>query len=221
MPKLYGAWRSRATRNLWFAGEIGLDLTLVQVWQAYRLDDPTAADAPLNTLSPAFLDISPAGTIPVLDDGGLILSESLAINLHLARKYGGDMGPQGEAEVALMEQWALFGATGIEASALAIMNVHGRGAAATEAGRAEIAAALASLARPLRVLDTHLARPGQIVGSRFTVADVNMAEIVRYVTAEPGALDPYPAVKAWLAACHARPAFKAMWAARDAEPLRP
>lgn len=92
MPKLYGTWRSRATRNLWFANEIGLDLTLVPVWQAYRLDDPGAPDAPLNTLSPEFLAISPAGAIPVLDDGGLILSESLAINLHLARKYGGDMG---------------------------------------------------------------------------------------------------------------------------------
>lgn len=119
-----------------------------------------------------------------------------------------------------MEQWALFGATGIEAQALAVMNVHSRGAAATEAGQAEIKAALSSLSRPLKVLDAHLARPGQIIGSRFTVADINMAEIVRYVTLEPGALDPYPAVKAWLSACQARPAFKAMWAAREGEPLR-
>ena len=52
MPKLYGAWRSRATRNLWFAGEIGLDLTLVQVWQAYRLDEGYVDEIAMGLLLP-------------------------------------------------------------------------------------------------------------------------------------------------------------------------
>lgn len=219
MPKLYGTWRSRATRNLWFAREIGLDLTLVPVWQAYRLADPAAAGAPLNTLSPAFLEISPAGAIPVLDDGGLILAESLAINLHLARRYGGDAGPLNEAETALMEQWALFGATAIETPALALQTVHGEGRADSAAGRAEITEALRRLARPLKVLEGHLARQGRMIGHRFTVADVNMAEIVRYATAHPSCLDAFPSTRDWLAACQARPAFQAMWERRLAEPV--
>lgn len=219
MPKLYGTFRSRATRNLWLAGEIGLDLPLIPVWQAYRLADPGAPDAPLNTLSPEFLAISPAGAIPVLDDGGLILSESLAINLHLARRYGGDAGPLNPAENALMEQWALFGATSVEGPALALQTVHGEGREGSDTGRAEIAEALRRLARPLKVLEGHLARQGRMIGHRFTVADVNMAEIVRYATASPAALADCPATRDWLAACQARPAFRAMWEKRLAEPV--
>lgn len=217
--KLYGTYRSRATRNIWFADEIGLDLPLVTVWQSYRVADPAAPDAPLNTASPAFLSISAAGAIPVLDDNGLILSESLAINLHLARRYGGELGPRNEAEQALMEQWALYGATSIEGPAIALLYVHTEGRAETDAGRAEIAEMVAKLDRPLKVLDRELSEMGQMVGSRFTVADVNMAEIVRYATGMPGVLDPYPAVKAWLAACQARPAFQRMWEKRAAEPV--
>ncbi|MCC7319417.1 MAG: glutathione S-transferase family protein [Rubellimicrobium sp.] len=221
MPRLYGTWRSRATRPLWLAGEIGLDLDIVPVWQAYRIDDPLAPEAPLNTRSPAFLAISPAGTVPVLDDDGLILGESLAITLHMARRWGGDLGPRDEGENALMEHWALYGATAIEDAALALQTLHGEGRQETDAGRAGIAALLARLARPLAVLEGHLARDGQMVGGRFSVADINMAEIIRYATAEPAALAPWPAIAGWLARCQSRPAFKAMWARRLAEPARP
>jgi glutathione S-transferase len=57
-----------------------------------------------------------------------------------------------------------------------------------------------------------------MVGGRFTVADINMAEILRYAQGEPGLVEGYPAIAGWLAACHARPAFKAMWERRLAEP---
>jgi len=56
------------------------------------------------------------------------------------------------------------------------------------------------------------------VGGRFTVADINVAEIVRYAQAAPELFEKAPRVKAWLAACQARPAFKRMWAERDKEP---
>lgn len=49
------------------------------------------------------------------------------------------------------------------------------------------------------------------------MADLNVAECVRYGAVHPTLLEEYPAVKEWLARCHARPAFQAMWAARKAE----
>lgn len=218
MPVIYGAYRSRATRNFWLAGEIGLDLQLKPVLQSYRLSDPMAADAPMNTLSPAFLAISPAGAVPVLDDNGFILSESLAINLYLARTYGGDVGPRDAAEDALMQQWALYGATAVEPFGITILYAHMENRADTPDGRAEIAAAGEKLRRPLKVIDAHLASTGYMVGDRFTVADINMAEIMRYVAGDPDLLATFPAISAWYAACQARPAFQSMWAKRMAEP---
>ncbi len=221
MPVLYGAHRSRATRNLWLAEEAGMDLEVRQVWQAYRVEDPRAAGAPLNTLSAEFLAISPMGAIPVLVDGDLVLSESLAINLYLARRYGGDLGPRDEEENARMTQWALFGATSLEGPALGIMVVRNEGREDTDGGRQEIADCTERLHRPLRALDEHLGTRQWMVGSRFTVADINMAEILRYAQAEPGLLAVHPAVDGWLRMCQARPGFRRMWARRDAEPVRP
>ena len=214
MVKIYGVARSRASRVLWLMGEIGKDYELIPVIQAYRLKDPDKAGAPLNTRSPAFLALSPAGAIPVIDDKGLILSESVAITLHLARAYGGDIGPRDDREAALMLQWGLYGATAIEADALVLLF----GLADGPADAPEVAAARERLARPLAVLDSHLAAQGHVVGQRFTAADINMAEMIRYATAAPGLLDPYPAIKGWLQRLHDRPAFKSMWALRLAEP---
>jgi len=214
MTTLYGVTRSRASRNLWLAAELGITLTQVPVIQGYRLPDAAAPDAPLNTTSPAFLAISPAGAIPVLEDDGFVLTESLAINLYLARKHGGPLAPADAQEDALMQQWALYGMTSVETHTLPILYAFAEG----RGDSAEVAAHAAALARPLRLLDAHLAAQGHMVGGRFSVADINMAEILRYAQPHPTLLAGYPALAAWLAACQARPAFQVMWAARDAEP---
>jgi glutathione S-transferase len=75
-----------------------------------------------------------------------------------------------------------------------------------------------ALRTPFAVLDKALGAASHLVGGRFTVADINTAEIVRYAMPAPELFEAAPSVKAWLAAAHARPAFKAMWAERDKEP---
>lgn len=218
MLTIYGVYRSRASRNFWLLEELDLAFDHVPVIQGYRLPDPEADDAPFNTLSPGFVAISPAGAVPVLKDGDFVLSESLAMNLYIARKAGGPLAPANEQENALMEQWALYGMTAIETHALAIMYAHAEGRAKTPEGESEIAMETARLRRPLKVLNAHLREHGHMVGGRFTVADINMAEIVRYAQAEPGLVDQFPAIAGWLSDCHARPGFKAMWTKRLAEP---
>src|SRR5262249_13699435 len=61
---------------------------------------------------PEFLKINPAGKIPVLVDGDLVLTESVAIVLYLAEKYS-DKGllPAGLNERAELNRWLLFAAT--------------------------------------------------------------------------------------------------------------
>ncbi len=218
MLTLYGVYRSRASRPLWLLAEIGQDFRHEPIIQAYRLADPAAADAPTNTSSPAFLALNPMGQIPVLDDSGLVLTESLAITLHIARKYGGLLGPQTDNEAALMEQWALFVATSVETPALEMMMVQADGGDKTTEGQASIALNAQRLRRPLGHLQAHLAAHEWMVGGRFTVADINSAEVTRYAQLHPTLLSEFPAVKAWIERCQLRDAFKAMWAGRMAEP---
>lgn len=217
MITLYGCYRSRATRPLWLLAETGTPFTHVPVIQSYRLDRPKAADAPLNTASAEFLAVNPIGQIPVLVEGDLTLTESLAITMYLARVHGGALGPASDAESALMEQWSLFAATAVEGPALDIRMVLDKGMDTPEA-QAFVAISAEKLRRPL----AHLARAlsgGWLVGGRFTVADLNVAECVRYGATHPTLMDEFPAVKDWLARAQARPAFAAMWAAREAEPV--
>jgi glutathione S-transferase len=218
MLTIYGVYRSRASRNYWLAGELGLPFASVPVIQARRLDDPLAADAPLNTRSPDFLAVNPTGLIPCIDDGGFVMTESLAINLYLARKHGGPLAGRTVTEEAEMLQWTMWAATEVEPHAVKIIQTLDAKAAESEQGRLAIRAAATALKTRFQRLDAHLAATGHVVGDRFTVADLNLAEVFRYAMSQPQLFDAAPNVKAWLAACQARPAFTAMMAARLSEP---
>nr|WP_207191620.1 glutathione S-transferase family protein [Paracraurococcus ruber] len=215
---IHGCYRSRATRPIWLALEAGVAFRQVPVIQAYRLADPDAPDAPLHTRSPAFLAVNPNGHIPTLEDEGLVLHESLAQVLYLAKRYGGDLGPRDVAEDAQMTMWALWVATEVEEPALDILyNRVERPPGQRDAAKA--AAAVAALRAPFAVLDRALAAGGgHPVGGRFTAADVCLAEVLRYAQPAPELFAPHPALAAWIAACQSRPAFQAMMAARNAEP---
>lgn len=215
---IYGCYRSRATRNIWLANELGLAFKHVPVIQVYRVPDPKAADAPIHTRSEAFLKVNPNGHVPSIDDDGFVLHESLAINLYLARKHGGPLAPKDVAEEGLAAMWSLWAATECETHALNLL--YHRVAKPPQERSAAIAdEAAKALSAPIAVLDEALSKDGHLVGGRFTVVDINVAEVIRYAMAgQPELFADAPHVKAWLAACHARPAFKAMWAAREAEP---
>lgn len=215
---LYGVFRSRASRPIWLLYELDLAFTHVPVIQAYRLPKANAPDAPLNTASPEFLKVNPLGQVPAFVEGDLTLTESLAITNHIARSHGGALGPRTPAEYALIDQWTLFAVTSVEPSAVEIMYIQRDGNEGTPEGEAAIGIAAEKLRRPLRRLEAHLARHSHLVADRFTVADLNLAECLRYAQGHPTLLGEFPAVKKWLEACQSRPAFKKMWAARMAEP---
>lgn len=218
MVTLYGALRSRATRPVWVLYEAGVQFELVPVIQAYRLADPMAADAPVNTASPEFLAINPQGQVPALKDGDLVITESLAISWYLARKYGGDLAPRTAEEEAVALQWGFLAATAIEGPALDIGMSYMKGIAQTPEGRAVIEGAIAKLSRSFARIEAALRDRDHLLGDRFSIADILLSECVRYAAPEPGVFDAYPALKAWIARCQSRPAFQRMWAERNAEP---
>ena len=218
MITLYGVYRSRASRPLWLLGETGTSFTHVPVIQSYRLADVQKTDTPLHTGSPSYLAINPQALIPSMTDGDLILTESLAITLYLARRYGGDLGPQTDGESAQINQWTLFAATSIETPAVSIIYIQTDGGDKTPEGQAAIAINAEKLRRPLARLNLHLEAHPFLVADRFTVADINVAECLRYAQGHPTLLAEFPAVKSWLEICQSRPAFQDMWAKRMAEP---
>lgn len=218
MLTIYGVYRSRASRNYWMAGELGIPFTSVPVIQARRVADPLAADAPINTKSPAFLAVNPMGLIPAIEDDGVVLTESLANNLYLARKYGGPLAPADIGEEGLMGNWTMWAATEVEPHAVKIVLTYDYGAQETEEGKATIARCAQALDKVFARMDSHLDGRDYLVGDRFTVADLNLAEVFRYAMTQKQLFDKYPRVAAWLARCHARPAFKAMMDVRLGEP---
>lgn len=209
MLTVYGVYRSRATRPIWLLGEIGMEWRHVPVIQTRRLASAGAGEAPLHTTSPDFAALNPMCEIPCIEDDGMVLTESLAITWYIARRYGGTFGPQTQKEEARMAQWMLLAGTAVEPPALTILG------AGDDAARDK---ATAQLAKPFAWLDRHLADHRWLVADRFTVADVMLAECVRYVQGHPPALAPYPHLADWLSRCQARPAWQAMWARRNAEP---
>ncbi len=209
--KIYGTAKSRASRNLWLLKEIGVPFEHVDIVQLYnktKPDQTVCRDA-------AFLAINPNGHIPAIDDDGLILWESLAINQHLARKYGGALGPKTIEEEALITMWSLWAANECEVNALCVLQ-KGPAAPAEKQDKAAADAAIAALKAPFAVLDRALAdRNGHLVGGRFTVADINVAGVVLYARAATALFAAAPHVDAWLTASTARPAYKAMMKLRE------
>ena len=215
--KLYGVTRSRASRNVWLCLEAGMAFEQVPVIQARRLADPLAPDAPMNTRSPAFLAVNPNGLIPTLEDGDLVLNESLAINLYLAKKAGQPLAPADLAEDGQMTMWSLWAATEVEPHAMLILFNRGYLPEA-ERDPAKVDAAVTALVPRFAVLDAHLAGRDWMVGGRFTVADINIAEVLRYASLAPDLFAASPHVQRWYDACQARPAFLEMMRRREAEP---
>lgn len=213
MLTIYGVYRSRATRPLWLLHEIGCDFRHVPVIQGYRLPDASAADAPINTASAEFLAINPQGQIPVMVEDGLILTESLAIAMYIARRHGGPLGPKSDAEAGLIAQWALFAATSIETPAIEILY-----APEGDMGQAVRQVAAEKLRRPMARVEQHLAGRDWLLGGRFSVADIMLAECLRYAQSQSDLFTAHPAVNDWITRCQARDAFQAMWAKRQAEP---
>ena len=82
MIRIYGSARSRGVRTLWMAGELGLEYE--------HLDYAPRSPA---TRTPEYLALNPNARVPTIDDDGFVLSESMAINLYLSKKYKSPLYP--------------------------------------------------------------------------------------------------------------------------------
>jgi len=196
--KIYGVARSRAARVLWMAKELGLD------YEHIKVDFATG-----ETRQPAHLALNPNGHVPVIDDNGLILWESMAINLYLAKKYGRDgFYPTRLEDEAKAWQWSFWGMTEVERPLLSAL-LHRAFYPESQRDPAAAETAEKSLAAPLKVLDGALSRAPNLLGEFFTVADLNVASILAWARPAQIDLSAVPNAAEWLRNCAERPAARA------------
>lgn len=189
---IYGVAQSRAFRTLWMAQELGIPYEHVPVG---------FADG--GCKQPSFLAINPNGRVPAIKDGGFALWESLAINLYLAKRYGGALYPTAIEDEAKAWQWS-FWAMGEVEQPLGMWAYNTIVLPEEKRDAAKAAEGLRQLQAPLGVLEGALAGRAYLLGERFTVADLNLAAVM--LRALRLDLSAYPNVKGWLERCTARPA---------------
>jgi glutathione S-transferase len=154
--------------------------------------------------APGFLRLNPRGEVPVLEDDGVVLWDSAAILVYLARKYGGDQWlPADPAAMGQVMQWVALAGNEIQFG----LQYARRGVLQDRwtAGTLEQGHALGRVA--LDALEGRLKSNEWLALGRPTIADI---ACFPYIETAPEArlpLDPYPAVATWLARCKALPGW--------------
>ena len=156
-----------------------------------------------------FTALNPHGRVPVLEDDGFVLYESNAILLYLASRYGKDslLGSD-PRELALIQQWLFVPAFDIQPylQKAFVCKLYASLGQAFDADAH--ARALRELPPGLEVLDRHLAGKTYVVGERFSIADIAIAESIGVADFAGCDLAPYAQIRAWFARISERPAFQ-------------
>ena len=156
--------------------------------------------------TPEFLRLNPRGEVPVIEDGGVVLWDSAACLVYIARRYGGDswlpVAPAGLAEVT---QWLSLAASEVQFGLQYARRgfLQGRWTAGTlEQGQAISKVALDTIEQRLQQQDW-------LAFGHPTIADVACFPYVESAPESGLPLDAYPRIRGWLACCRALPGWPA------------
>jgi glutathione S-transferase len=193
MLKLYGFPPTRSIRALWTLRELGVPFEFVNV-------SLVAGE----NRRPEFLAINPAGKLPVLVDGDLVLTESVAIVRYLAEKYA-EKGllPSSLEARAQVDKWLLFTATELEQP---LWRIARHTALYPEDKRlpAEIPIARHDFHDMAAVMEEHMVGRQFLVGDRVTVADFVAAYTLDWAN-EIKLLDASPQLRGYMERMYTRP----------------
>lgn len=180
-----------AHRAVLFASLLGVPHELVEV--------DLAAGA---HKSPAFLALNPFGQIPVLEDGDIVITDSNAILVYLAKKAGrSDWLPEDAPGAARVQRWlsVAAGELAYGPAAARLVTVFNASFNAEEV----IARAHVLLGR----LEQHLDDREWFAAGHPTIADVALYSYVARAPEGNVDLSDYPAVNAFLRRVEALPGF--------------
>jgi glutathione S-transferase len=191
--KLYEFAPTRSIRVRWTLQELGVDFEPITV----------------NLMAgehrrPEFLEINPAGKLPVLVDGDVVLTESVAIVLYLADKYPvKGLMPRELKERGEVYRWLMFAATELE-QPLWRMARHSNIYPKERRLPADIELATEECKQMAAVLEKHMQGRQFLVGESATVADFVMGYTLDWAN-ERKILEGCPELSAYLSRMYARP----------------
>ena len=201
MLKLWHAPRTRSSRVLWLIGELGLDHTVERI-----------EFKPEVIKAPGFLKVHPLGKLPALEDDGQVLTESIAIMMHLLEAHGGGrlQPAPGSPDRAAFLHWMVFSEASLMEPVLEVLRhtmlrpEERRVPMIAEEGRVKIVPALGMLEAALDGRD-------HLLGD-YSAADVAVGYTLTLANLV-GLIGPdTPRVAAYLARLSGRPAYTAAFA---------
>jgi len=174
--------------------EMGLDFDPVPV-------DPRKGEQ----FSPWFVKINPNAKVPAIEDDGVVVFDSNAILLHLARKTGRFLGPDTPAGQGELLSWLMFVATGL--SPYSGQAVHFRHMAPEAIEYADRRYQFEA-ERHYGIINERLNDRRYLLGDHYSIADMGAWGWVRladFVMGD-GALQKFPNVARWRDEVSQRPA---------------
>lgn len=154
---------------------------------------------------PEFLALNAFGQVPVIEDGDTVLADSNAILVYLAKRYGDAARwlPDDPLGAAQVQRWFSLAAGELNdgpASARFTCLV----------GREPTVAQLKTAHRLFRFMERELQARPFLVGPAPTLADISMYSYTAHAPEGAVSLEPYPALRSWLARIEALPGFVGM-----------
>lgn len=194
MRIIHGVPYARTNYIIWAMEELGLEYEINPV-------NPMKGE----TKMPEHLARNPNGLIPVLEEDGFFLWETMAINTYLAKKYGDGLlwatDPQEEAHIM---QWCVFGAISIDKPAVNYI-LHKQALPEEMRDADSLRQAQEMLEPHLTILNDHFGDKDYLVGGRFTIADLNLSAMLDYLRKARFDLSAYGNLQSWMARCLERP----------------
>lgn len=193
MMKLYGLGPTSSLRALWALQELDAEFEFVSV-------DLMAGEQ----RTAEFLAMNPAGKVPVLIDGDLVLTEAAAIVIYLAEKYRRKgLLPADLKQRAQAYRWIMFAMTELEQPLRRILR-HTMLYPEDKRLPDDVALASQEFVAMAALLDRHMAGRQFIVGDSISIADCVTAFLIDWAN-EEHLIDDLPQLRAYLERMYARP----------------
>ena len=160
-----------------------------------------------------FLKLNPLGQIPVLQDGAIVIADSNAILVYLAKRYapGSPWLPEEPVTASHVQRWLSIAAGELKYGPATARAASLWGNPADRGQADEIADRL------LRFMEGHLADRHFLAAEHPTIADLACYSYIAHAPEGGITLEPYAATQRWLSRIESLPRFQPM--PRSAQPL--